>query len=66
MDKTVRKFESFQDAKNEEYLYWQSVPPAARIEATFQHSVDMYRMKGIEADGQGLKRTLVRFERPRR
>ena len=66
MDKTVRKLESFQESKDEEYRYWQSVPPSVRMEAIFQHSVDMYRMKGIEADGQGLKRTLVRFERPGR
>jgi len=52
--------------KDEEYRYWQSVSPAVRIAAIFDHSVEMYRMKGIEADGQGLKRTLVRFERPQR
>jgi hypothetical protein len=66
MDKTIRKFVSFIEAKDEEYRYWQSVFPAERIAATFDHSVARYRMKGIEADGQGLKRTLVRLERPQR
>ena len=66
MDKTIRKFASFQEVKDDEYRYWQSVPPAERIEAAFQLSVDMYRMKGIVADGSGLKRSLVRVERPQR
>lgn len=66
MDKTVRKFTSFQEVKDEEYRYWQSVPPAERIEAAFQLSVEGYRMKGIVADGSGLKRSLVRVEWPRR
>lgn len=66
MDRTVRKLASFEEMKDEEYRYWQSVPPAERIAAIFAHSVEAYRMKGIAADGQGLKRTLVRFERPQR
>ena len=66
MDKTVRKFTSFEEVKNEEYRYWQGVSPGERFAATYQHSVDVYAMKGIAADGQGLKRTLVRIERPAR
>jgi len=64
VDKTVRKFNSFEEVKDEEYRYWQSVPPAERIEAAFQLSVDQYRMKGIEPDGSALKRSLVRVEWP--
>ena len=63
MDKAIRKVASFEEAKNEEYRYWQSVPPAQRIAAAWQLSIEQYRMKGIEPDGQGLRRTLVRFER---
>jgi hypothetical protein len=63
VDKTIRKVASFEEAKNEEYRYWQSVPPAERIAAAWQLSIEQYRMKGIESDGQGLRRTLVRFER---
>lgn len=66
MEKTIRKFASFEEMKDEEYRYWQSVSPSERIAATFEHSVAMYRLKGIEPDGQGLKRLLVRFERPPR
>ena len=65
MDKTLRKFTSFEEVKDDEYRYWQSVSPAVRIEAAFQLSVDMYRMKGIEPDGAALKRSLVRVECPR-
>jgi hypothetical protein len=65
MDKTIRKFNSFAEVKDEEYRYWQSVPPAERIEAAFQLSVEQYRMKGIEPDGSALKRSLVRVECPR-
>jgi len=64
MDKTIRKFTSFQEVKDDEYRYWQSLPPAERIEAAFQLSVDLYRMKGIEPDGAALKRSLVRVELP--
>jgi hypothetical protein len=63
MDKTIRKFASFEDAKDEEYRYWQSVTPEARIRAAWQLSIEQYRRKGVEPDGQGLRRTLVRFER---
>jgi hypothetical protein len=63
MDKTIRKVASFEEAKNEEYLYWQSVPPAERIAAAWQLSMEQYKQKGIEPNGQGLRRTLVRFER---
>jgi hypothetical protein len=65
MDKTIRKFTSFDELKDDEYRYWQSVPPAERIEAAHRLSVEIYRMKGIEPDGSGLKRSLVRVELPR-
>jgi hypothetical protein len=63
VEKTIRKVASFQEARDEEYRYWQSVPPSQRIAAAWQLSIEQYRMKGIEPDGQGLRRTLVRFER---
>lgn len=66
MEITFRKFSSSEEAKDEEYRYWQSVSPSERITAIYSPSVEMYRMKGMEVDGQGLKRTLVRFERPLR
>ena len=63
MDKTVRKFASFAEVKDEEYRYWQSVFPSEPIAAIFEHSIEAYRMKGIIADGRWLKTTVVRFER---
>jgi hypothetical protein len=63
MDKTIRKVASFEEAKNEEYRYWQGVSPEERIAAAWQLSIDQYRSKGIEPDGRELKRTLVRIER---
>ena len=66
MDKTIRMFNSFEEVKDDEYRYWQSVPPEDRIRAVFDHSIDLYRMKGIIADGQQLRTTVVRFERPQR
>lgn len=63
MDKTVRKFTSFEELKDDEYRYWQSVSPAERFAAIFEHSVDSYRMKGIVADGRALRTTVVRSDR---
>jgi hypothetical protein len=63
MDKTIRKVASSEESKNEEYRYWQSVPPSERLAAAWQLSIDQYRQKGIEPDGQGLKRYLVRTRR---
>jgi hypothetical protein len=31
MDKTIRKFSSFDEMKDEEYRYWQSVTPAEAL-----------------------------------
>lgn len=56
---------SFEEVKDDEYRYWQSVPPAIRIEAAFRLRIDLYRMKGIEPDGAALKRSLIRVEFPR-
>jgi hypothetical protein len=64
MEKTIRKVVSSEEAENEEYRYWQSVPAAERIAAAWRLSIDQYRRKGIEPDGQGRKRSLVRTRRP--
>jgi len=63
MDKTIRRFTDPEELKNEEYRYWQSVPAEERIRATWEHTIDCYRMKGVEANGRGLRTTLVRFQR---
>jgi hypothetical protein len=66
MDKTIRKFAFFEEMKDEEYRYWQSVTPAERFAAGHQLSVEGYRSYGYSADGTELKRVAVRIEQPRR
>jgi hypothetical protein len=63
MEKTIRKAASFEDMKDEEYRYWQSVPATERIRAGYEMSVEGYRAYGYSGDGRELKRTLVRFQR---
>lgn len=65
MEKTIRKLASFQDAKDEEYRYWQSIPASERIRAGYQMSIQGYRAHGHSADGRELKRTLVVIQRER-
>ncbi len=62
MDKTIRKFNSFDEMKDEEYRYWASVTPAERFAAGHQFSVEGYRSYGYSADGTELKRVAVRIE----
>ncbi len=62
MDKTIRKFNSLEEMKDEEYRYWASVTPAERFAAGHQLSVEGYRDCGYSADGADLKRVAVRIE----
>jgi hypothetical protein len=66
MDKTIRKFASFDDMKAEQYRYWQSRPAHERIAAVSELTQILYSMKGAAADVPRLERSLVRFERKRR
>ena len=66
MDKTLRKFSSFDEMKDEEFRYWQSVTPAERFAAGHQMSVEGYKAYGYSADGAELKRVAVRIEQARR
>ena len=63
MQMVAQKLESFQDIKDEEYRYWDSVSPAERIAAGHQMSVEGYRAYGSTADGRELKTVAVRFQR---
>ena len=62
MDRTIRKFEGFDEMKDEEYRYWQSVTTAERFAAGHQMSVEGYRAYGYSADGSDLKRVAVRIQ----
>jgi hypothetical protein len=63
MEMVAQKFESFQEVKDEEYRYWQSVPASERIAAGHQMSVEGYRAYGSTADGRKLKTVAVRLQR---
>ena len=63
MDKTIRKFESFDEMKEEEYRYWQSRPVHERLAAVSELTRELYQMKGGSPDAFRLQRTLARFER---
>jgi hypothetical protein len=63
MDKTIRKYTSFDEAKADEYRYWQSRPAHERMNAISEITQELYAMKGQLSDVPRLQRTLVRFER---
>ena len=71
MDKTIRKFSSFEEMKAEEYRVWQALPPAARLDAAAELSIGLYEMKEQSKEVPGhvparLQRNLVRLQQPRR
>jgi hypothetical protein len=63
MDETIRKYASFDEAKADEYRYWQGRPVHERMDAVAELSLAMYAIKGTVQDAPKLERTLVRFER---
>jgi hypothetical protein len=63
MEMLAQKFESFEEIKDEEYRYWQSVPASERIAVGHQMSVEGYRAHGYSADGRELKTVAVRLQR---
>jgi len=60
MDKSIRKYTSFEEMKADEYRYWQSRPAHERMEAAAELSLTAYALK----DAPRLQRTLVRVQRP--
>jgi hypothetical protein len=46
VDKTLRKYTSFDEAKADEYRYWQSRPAHERMDAVSELSLAMCRLKG--------------------
>ena len=64
MDKTLRKYSSFEEMKADEYRYWQSRPVHERMEAITELSIELYPMKQTTGDAQPrLQRTLVHLQR---
>ena len=64
MDKTVRKVTDLAEQQAETYRYWQGVSDSERMNATWEFTLEMYRMKGLVQDAQGLQRSVVRLQRP--
>ena len=63
VDKTIRRYDSFDEMKADEYRYWQSRPIHERVAAVSELTKEGYKMKGVKPDAFRLQRTLVRFER---
>jgi len=63
MDKTIRKITDLVAQQEETYLYWQSVSDSERMNATWEFTLETYRMKGLVKDAQGLQRSIVRIQR---
>lgn len=67
MDKTIRKYSSFEAMKDEEYREWQAMPACARLDAAAELSWTQYQWKQRGRDVQpGLQRTLVSIQRTSR
>jgi hypothetical protein len=45
MDKTIRKFDSFEAMKAEEYRAWQALSPADRLNAAAELSIALYSIQ---------------------
>ena len=66
METLIRKYDSLEEMKADEYRYWQSRPVHERMDAVSELTLAMYAMKGAAADVPRLQRTLVRAQRPPR
>jgi hypothetical protein len=66
MDKTIRKYTSFDEMKSDEYRYWQGRPVHERVAAVWELTEIGYKLKGFKPDAFRLQRTLVHFERAQR
>jgi hypothetical protein len=62
VDKTIRKITDLVAQQEETYLYWQSVSDSERMNATWEFTLEMYRMKGLIKDAQRLQRSIVRIQ----
>ncbi len=63
VDKSIRRYTSFEEMKADEYRYWQSRPVYERLNAVSELTTEHYALKGTFRDVPRLQRTLVRFQR---
>jgi hypothetical protein len=65
MDKTVRKYDSLEAMKADEYRLWQRRTPRERLDAAAELSLAAFRPKESPQDVPvRLQRTLVRLPQP--
>jgi hypothetical protein len=60
----IRKFDSLEAMKDEEYIYWQGRPASERIAAVSEITTAAYRLKDPACNVSRLQRTLVVVQRP--
>ena len=65
-NRSIRWITDRREQDAETYRYWQSRTTAERMEAVAELVRDGYAAKGIDADAQRSKSTVVRVQRPLR
>ncbi len=61
----IRRYESLEAMKADEYQYWQQRPDHERIAAVSEITSEAYGLKGSRPDVPRLERTLVHLIRPK-
>ncbi len=59
----IRKFDSLEALKDEEYRYWQGRPASERIAAVSEITTEIYLLKDPACNVTRLERTLVAVHR---
>lgn len=59
----IRRYESLDAMKADEYRYWQQQPDYERIAAVSEMTSVAYSLKGLRPDVSRLQRTLVHLKR---
>ena len=60
----IRKFDSLETMKDEEYQYWQGRSARERIAAVSEITTEAYRLKDPAFNVSRLQRTLIAVQRP--
>ena len=61
--RAVRRFKSFAEQEAATFLYWRDKTIGERMEATAELVRSGYGLRGIDADVEGSKRSIVRVQR---
>jgi hypothetical protein len=64
MEKVIRKYNTLDEMKADEYRDWQEMPVHERMNAVAEISLAAYQMKEPTPDVRRLQRTLVHLQRP--